>query len=405
MDDQAQKKFGTEIRTPIDEALGSARQEAFDASMQRLGIDPAKMPRAVFSDQVKALDRALNQVARGKLLQAAPDFTLCSPLIDAVGLPAVCDFLAILRDLASGFALRLTGDATGALRFFDSAMARADRLRFIYSEIDVLYMQGKIGGNLARLTIAFSQGEIDKAETFAGNVQEIYGELEQAMGAAGSVAPSALVETLIPVIEAAVTFAELDTNSLDYGSAQRRLKAASDAVGRVSATLPSLPKDVNANYVAATLSVFQAMERLVGTAVSVVGNREPVSGDALRGIDQIYDLLFEAQRNANLAGPPGAMLLQMIRRLRRFADNLTAIVRPQAGIATRFAGPLFGLSLLVLMGAEYVLIKPNAVIWPLMMLGDLVAALIIAFSYGALKFIPLLNLYANVAGKARQAKN
>ncbi len=53
-------------------------------------------------------------------------------------------------------------------------------------------------------------------------------------------------------------------------------------------------------------------------------------------------------------------------------------------------------------GAEYALIGTNAVVWPLMMLGDLIAALIIAFGYGAGQFVSLLGVYADVLGKSKQ---
>jgi hypothetical protein len=394
-------KFETDIIAPVGEALESARRGDAAGAMLRLKLDAAAMPQAAFVTLVQALDRALDQVNRGQLVLAAPDFAACSPLIDAIGLPDVRDFLAILRDLATGYALRLGGDAAGALKLFESTMARADHLRFTYANITQFYMQGKVGANLAQLTIAFSRGAIDEAETYAGNVQETYSEMEQAMGAAGDVAPAAIVEALVPVIEAAVTFAELDSNSLDYGAALRRLKAASDAVMRVTATLPALPKSGAANYVAATLSVFHAMAGLVGAAASVVSKREPVSGEALRGLDQVYDLLFEAQRNANLAGPTGAAILQMVRRLRRFADNLTSIARPKWRLADRIEGLVFGLSLVVLMGLEYGFVRPDPASWIQWMLGDVIAALIIGFGPNALQFMPMLQLWSGVKDKAK----
>jgi hypothetical protein len=394
-------KFETDIIAPVGEALESARRSDAAGAMLRLKLDAAAMPQAAFVTLVQALDRALDQVNRGQLVLAAPDFAACSPLIDAIGLPDVRDFLAILRDLATGYALRLGGDAAGALKLFESTMARADHLRFTYANITQFYMQGKVGANLAQLTIAFSRGAIDEAETYAGNVQETYSEMEQAMGAAGDVAPAAIVEALVPVIEAAVTFAELDSNSLDYGAALRRLKAASDAVMRVTATLPALPKSGAANYVAATLSVFHAMAGLVGAAASVVSKREPVSGEALRGLDQVYDLLFEAQRNANLAGPTGAAILQMVRRLRRFADNLTSIARPKWRLADRIEGLVFGLSLVVLMGLEYGFVRPDPASWIQWMLGDVIAALIIGFGPNALQFMPMLQLWSGVKDKAK----
>jgi len=394
-------KFETDIIAPVAEALESARRGDAAGAMLRLKLDAAAMPQAAFVTLVQALDRALDQVNRGQLVLAAPDFAACSPLIDAIGLPDVRDFLAILRDLATGYSLRLGGDAAGALKLFESTMARADHLRFTYANITLFYMQGKVGANLAQLTIAFSRGAIDEAETYAGNVQETYSEMEQAMGAAGDVAPAAIVEALVPVIEAAVTFAELDSNSLDYGAALRRLKAASDAVMRVTATLPALPKSGAANYVAATLSVFHAMEGLVSAAASVVSKREPVSGEALRGLDQVYDLLFEAQRNANLAGPTGAAILQMVRRLRRFADNLTSIARPKWRLADRIEGLVFGLSLVVLMGLEYGFVRPDPASWIQWMLGDVIAALIIGFGPNALQFMPMLQLWSGVKDKAK----
>lgn len=401
MDSPMPTKFETDIIAPVAEALESARRGDAAGAMLRLKLDAAAMPQAAFVTLVQALDRALDQVNRGQLVLAAPDFAACSPLIDAIGLPDVRDFLAILRDLATGYSLRLGGDAAGALKLFESTMARADHLRFTYANITLFYMQGKVGANLAQLTIAFSRGAIDEAETYAGNVQETYSEMEQAMGAAGDVAPAAIVEALVPVIEAAVTFAELDSNSLDYGAALRRLKAASDAVMRVTATLPALPKSGAANYVAATLSVFHAMEGLVGAAASVVSKREPVSGEALRGLDQVYDLLFEAQRNANLAGPTGAAILQMVRRLRRFADNLTSIARPKWRLADRIEGLVFGLSLVVLMGLEYGFVRPDPASWIQWMLGDVIAALIIGFGPNALQFMPMLQLWSGVKDKAK----
>ncbi len=401
MDSPMPTKFETDIIAPVGEALESARRGDAAGAMLRLKLDAAAMPQAAFVTLVQALDRALDQVNRGQLVLAAPDFAACSPLIDAIGLPDVRDFLAILRDLATGYALRLGGDAAGALKLFESTMARADHLRFTYANITQFYMQGKVGANLAQLTIAFSRGAIDEAETYAGNVQETYSEMEQAMGAAGDVAPAAIVEALVPVIEAAVTFAELDSNSLDYGAALRRLKAASDAVMRVTATLPALPKSGAANYVAATLSVFHAMAGLVGAAASVVSKREPVSGEALRGLDQVYDLLFEAQRNANLAGPTGAAILQMVRRLRRFADNLTSIARPKWRLADRIEGLVFGLSLVVLMGLEYGFVRPDPASWIQWMLGDVIAALIIGFGPNALQFMPMLQLWSGVKDKAK----
>ncbi len=401
MDSPMPTKFETDIIAPVGEALESARRSDAAGAMLRLKLDAAAMPQAAFVTLVQALDRALDQVNRGQLVLAAPDFAACSPLIDAIGLPDVRDFLAILRDLATGYALRLGGDAAGALKLFESTMARADHLRFTYANITQFYMQGKVGANLAQLTIAFSRGAIDEAETYAGNVQETYSEMEQAMGAAGDVAPAAIVEALVPVIEAAVTFAELDSNSLDYGAALRRLKAASDAVMRVTATLPALPKSGAANYVAATLSVFHAMAGLVGAAASVVSKREPVSGEALRGLDQVYDLLFEAQRNANLAGPTGAAILQMVRRLRRFADNLTSIARPKWRLADRIEGLVFGLSLVVLMGLEYGFVRPDPASWIQWMLGDVIAALIIGFGPNALQFMPMLQLWSGVKDKAK----
>jgi len=206
MDSPTPTKFETDILTPVGEALDAARGGDLAAAMLRLKLDAAALPQAVFGVQVQALDRALDQVNRGQLILAAPDFATCSPLIEAVGVADIGDFLAILRDLATGYALRLRGDAAGALKLFETAMARADHLRFSYGNITLFYMQGKVGANLAQLTIAFSRGAIDEAEAYAGNVQETYSEMEQAMGAAGAVAPAAIVEALVPVIEAAVTF-------------------------------------------------------------------------------------------------------------------------------------------------------------------------------------------------------
>jgi hypothetical protein len=394
-------KFDTDINGPISDALDAARRGDMGAAMQRLGIAATSLAPAAFSDQIKALDRALDQTGRGQLVLAAPDFAACSPLIDAVGLPDVCDFLAILRDLATGFSLRLAGDPAGALKCFETAMARADRLRFTFGNITALYLQGKVGANLARLTIAFTRGDIDEAETCAGKVQETYSDMEQAMGAAGSLPPAALVETLVTVIEAAFTFAEIDSNSLDYASALRRLKAASNAVARVTAALPALPNGPGANYVSATLAVFHVMELLVSTAASVISKREAISGDALKGLDQVYDLIFEAQSRANLAGEPGGMVLQMIRRLRRFADNLTAITKPKWRLADRAEGLVFGLSFVVLLAIEYKFVQPEAVSWTQWLLGDLIAALIVGFGPNALQFLPMLQLWSGVKDKAK----
>jgi hypothetical protein len=401
MDSPVPTKFDTAIVAPVNEALDAARNGDLPAAMLRLKIDPAKLPPTAFGQQVQALDRALDYINRGETVLAAPDFAACSPLIEAVGLPDVADFLAILRDLANGYALRIGGDAAGAVRLFENVMARADRLKFTFSNINFFSMQGKVGANLARVSIAFSLGDIDQAEKYAGIVQETYREMEQAAGAAGTAAPATVVEALVPIIEYAVAFAEVDANSLDYGSAQRRLKAASDAVERVSATLPALDKGAIANYVTTTLSVYHAMEKLVAAAASVVGKRDEVSSEALRGLDQVYDLLFDAQRNGNQAGPTAGGMLQMIRRLRRLADNLTAIARPKWRLADRIEGLVFGVSLVVLMAIEYSFVRPDPASWIQWMLGDLIAALIIGFGPNALQFMPMLQLWSGVKDKAK----
>ncbi len=394
-------KFETDINDPVTDALDAARRGDMGASMQRLGIAATSLAPAAFSDQIKALDRALDLTGQGQLVQAASDFTACSPLIDAIGLPDVCDFLAILRDLAAGFSLRLAADPAGALRSFETAIARADRLRFTFATITTLYLQGKVGANLARLTSAFTRGDIDEAEACAGKVQQTYSDMERAMGAAGSVPPTAMVEALVTVIEAAVAFAEIDSNSLDYAAAQRRLKAASDAVTRVTAALPALPNGPGANYVVAQLAMFRVMELLVSTAASVISKREAISGDALKGLDRVYDLIFEAQSHANLAGEPGGMALQMIRRLRRFADNLTAITKPKWRLADRAEGLVFGLSFVVLLAIEYKFVQPEAASWTQWLLGDLIAALIVGFGPNALQFLPMLQLWSGVKDKAK----
>jgi hypothetical protein len=134
MNTSATSSLQSLVTAAILDALATAKQNDFAGAMTRLAVAPAMLAETEFREQLLALHRALNPAFDSGPQAAAGDFQRCCTLIDAIGLPEVSASLAIERDLSFRFASIQAGDPGSALKYYNSAIARAEQLRLACPE-------------------------------------------------------------------------------------------------------------------------------------------------------------------------------------------------------------------------------------------------------------------------------
>ncbi len=395
---------GTEHQgSPLNTALAHLKQRQIDAAYASLGITPTEMAQEEFIQRMMALDQGVALFANGQHTQAIEPLKAALPLVEVAGDAEARVVIPALAHFSEGIAKLIQGNAHRAAELLKMTSEEFQRLCFFMPGMEKTLLSMQAAGEVASARMALNAADLSGAEQAFGRVR---GYHKQMVAQLDSNDPEDLpyyFEISASQVEFAVLMMRVDLEALDFDGLDRHLAASREAHKQLGLMLPNLQ---NSPFLAVGEFLFRLYDIFriyaqIGRQVLL--QRQPFDKQTLGDLSNADQLLFEAREQANLAGERGKSFYYLLRQLDRLKTNMLKAGKLQPRDYGRSSGLVALAALLIQVLVVHLTIQPTGFTAVMFFLGEAIIALIVGFGYEALRFKPLLSLYANVASSVRKS--
>jgi hypothetical protein len=387
--------------------LAEAIQAARDGDLGRARTILSLPTEAASDDEllsaIVSLDRGFARVRDGQSLEALQALTASQSVLAKSGNETARFALEAMVRYQDGMARLLRGDGYGAAQILGEFAEEIEESSFHLPNLEKAALVARMEASVAAARSSMNAGDMAEVLEWVGRIRS---QAEKVLSKTDARDPSdALVraEAYVFDVEFAITLANQDLATLDFDSMRHRLSSASTDVPKLEEILEAFDFPLE-GMVHLELRLYSALVDLEGMGREVILERSTPTKERASRFQKLHTSLWEMEDEVLRWGERGRTLLFTVRNARRFVENL---LRTDAGGRRdfgRWSGIVALGSLVLYLIVISLTLQPTGFSAVLYVFGGVVVALVAGFGFGALKFRPLLRLYADTLKSVRARK-
>jgi tetratricopeptide (TPR) repeat protein len=389
------------MKSPIFKAVDFVKKGDAKNARNILGIKDKNILDSDIVDSLMSFQKGHNYLLSGHHSKAYEPLRRALPIINK-SIDSEAQFItALLADFSEGIAKLFSGDAIGAYNLLNYSAESFEKASFFIPDFNKVALSTKAAAHIALARTYLNMGEIDKAESLSGAIQQIYSELILRLDEEDENDLIFLVEANAVQLEFITMMSTLDLNVIDFDAAEKRLIAGKTIYEKLIPLLPKLKDSPIKLVVEIDLSLYSALQRIVKIGKKVIEEKDFLQEEEIAELKEVDYSLFNARSLSYKAQDRGKGYIFTINQLSRFQERLLVLGRIQKKDFINISGPISLISFIILLFSVHLTIRPSGYEAIPYFLGELIISLIVGFGYGALKFIPLIKLLSNATERKK----
>lgn len=382
------------MESPVLEALKLLKNHDVFGARVKMGILDEKVTNQDYVDAMMSLQRGLDLLFAGQHPQAFEPLRSSLPILNLSSDSEARFFVFLIANFSEGLAKLLAGDANRAYELLNVSAESMERASFFYPGFDKLALSMKAASYIALARTFINVGDIVKAESLFGQVNQIHSQLLGKLDENNKDDIPLLSEIYATKVEKEITFLRLDLDVLDFDAVERRLQSTNTYFVKLKSLTDKLPDSPIRSIIQVDSLLYCVFEVFVRIGRKIIEDRTHIGEKEIIELRAVDRKLFEARQLAYNAGDRGQGYFYTINQLSRLQERLLALGKVSKKDFGQLSGIISFFAFLVLLVAVQLIVNPKGVEALAYFLGELILALIVGFGYGALKFKPLLNLFS-----------
>lgn len=348
-----------------------------------------------------SLEQGLSLFIEGRQPEAIKHFQIAVPFIKKSIDEESKIFISIFASFSEGVSRLLSGDAHGAFPLLNISSDSIKCLSSFMPHLEKMAIGFKAAAYVALGRSKMNAGDITSAESSFGKAYDQYEQLLALLDPKKESDFVGFVEVYASRIEVAIVFAFLDLQALDLDDMEQRLNSVKEDILKLKYFIEKIQAGPIQKVAGGILILHSVLKDLHSLEKDLIVSRSSLSRGRIEKFQRVTQELFKAKGMAEKAGERGSGVLYTIAQLGRIRRNLLNVAKIGVEDFGRFGGIITFVTFILLQFVFHFTIQPSGVMaisYPFL---SLIISLIAGFGYSAIRFIPLLKLYA----RARKTKD
>lgn len=359
-----------------------------------LGITDKSVSDSDIVQSLMSFEKGYNLLLSGHHTKAFEPLRNSLPILKKASDSDAQFIIELLADFSEGIARLFSGDATGAYDLLNFSADSFERVSFFFPDFKKVALSTKAAAHIALARKYLGIGNIEKAESLSGAIQQIYSDLIVTLDENDEKDRMFFAEANGIQLEFANMMATFDLSVINFNAAEKRLKAGKTLCKNLISLLPKLKDSPIKLVLQIDCYIYSALNKIVRIGRKIIEEKAFLQETEIIELQEIDSSMFAARSLAHKAQDRGQGYIFTINQLSRFQKRLLIIGKIQKKDFLNISGPITLLSFIILLFAVHLTIHPSGYEAILYFFGELLLSLIVGFGYGALKFIPLIKLFA-----------
>lgn len=300
----------------------------------------------------------------------------------------------LLADFSEGIARLFSGDAAGAYELLNFSADSFERISFFFPDFKKAALSTKAAAHIALVRRYLSIGNIEKAESLSGAIQQIYSDLIIELDENNEKDQMFLAEANGIQLEFVNMMATFDLSVINFDAAEKRLKAGETLNNNLISLLPKLKDSPIKLVLQIDCYIYSALNKVIRIGKKVIEEKAFLQETEIIELQEIDSSMFAARSLAHKAQDRGEGYIFAINQLSLFQERLLVIGKMQKKDFFNISGLITLFSFIILLFAVHLTVHPSGYEAIPYFIGELILSLVVGFGYGALKFIPLIKLFS-----------
>ena len=391
---------GTKSKSPLMLSLQYLKKKDLKSSLEVLDITESQAQEIDFINCMMALEEGLNLLFSGHHSQSVVHLRNATPLLEIINDGETKFIVHTLANFAEGISLLLQGNAHEAAKLLKIGSKEVQRLNFFIPGMEKLLLSFKAAAEMAVAKTYLNIGDMPSVESTFGKILQIHEEFLSKLDETKHEDFPFFQEIFGTQVELSLIFMRLDLEVLDFDSLAKRIEFTKENFNKLGSFIEKSSKSItNTNPIKKVLEITQLLYEIFEIysriGKSVIMERVPLTKCQIKELLIADNKIFEAHQKANNAGDRGKLYLYTINQLKRLNYSLFVIGKVQKNDFGMKSGLIALCALIVQIVIVHLTIKPTGNAAITFFLGEIIVSIIAGYGYGALKFIPLLNLYSD----------
>jgi len=359
-----------------------------------LGITDKSVSDSDIVQSLMSFEKGYNLLLSGHHTKAFEPLRNSLPILKKSSDSDAQFIIELLADFSEGIARLFSGDATGAYDLLNFSADSFERVSFFFPDFKKVALSTKAAAHIALARRYLGIGNVEKAESLSGAIQQIYSDLIVTLDENDEKDRMFFAEANGIQLEFANMMATFDLSVINFNAAEKRLKAGETLYKNLIALLPKLKDSPIKLVLQIDCYIYSALNKIIRIGKKIIEEKAFLQETEIIELQEIDSSMFASRSLAHKAQDRGQGYIFTINQLSRFQERLLIIGRIQKKDFLNISGPITLLSFIILLFAVHLTIHPSGYETILYFFGELILSLIVGFGYGALKFIPLIKLFA-----------
>ena len=383
----------------LETALALVRKRDINGARIALGISEEFTDNQLIEALI-ALDKGIKLFRNQKHMAALEHFQMALPIVEASDDEEAKFIILILSKFAEGLSALFSGNAHSATELLNVSSEAIERISFFMPEFKIASFSYKAASLIAIARSHLNAGDITSAEKVFGEVRNVHDELLKQLDPGEDEHAPAFAEVYGTRLELTFLFIiMMDLPSFNISMWKKRLEISRSDVESLERFIDRVPKGQIQILLSQYPIIFSVLENLHGSIELATLKRRPFNKDEVKALVNVDTELFNSRQLIQKCGERGRGLLIQIDLLRRLQQNILQIGKAATQDFGRFSGLLSFASFILLIVIMHVTVRPTGYLGTIYYFGALILSLIVGFGYGALRFQPLLKIFADAMQK------
>jgi hypothetical protein len=379
----------------IEQAIELATKGDFNEAKEHLDFPLKAIGDGDYLQFLMELDQGVKQFIRGNHSEANGHFKTILPLLELSEDPELKFVLYSIARFSEGMEKLIKGDAHGAIDHLEISSEAFKKLSYLFP---AFVKDAHAAKAITLITIGrshFHGGDLANTHLYFGKADAEHAELLKLLEQGNKNDSGYFSNIYASNIEKAMLFGFMELQAFEVQALRQRLNSVKQDVKGLLVVAKELDQPPLTNLFQAYVNTINIYEELANIEEEVFFKRQPLSGRSLKKMDSTFSLLIQNTDLIHKSGERGRGLQQINEQLKKIHIGLLEIGKVRVNDFGKFGGLISSLLFLVTVVGIQIFIKPIGFMGLVYTLGAMVISLIGGFGFGALKFIPLLKLYAN----------
>ena len=383
----------------LETALALARKHDIHGARIALSISEEFTDNQLIEALI-GLDKGIELFLNQRHMAALEHFQRALPIVEACDDEEAKFIISILSRFAEGLSALFSGNAHSATELLNVSSEAVERISFFMPEFKIASFSYKAASLIALARSHLNAADIASAEKVFCEVRNVHDELLKRLDPGEDEHALAFAEVYGTRLELAFLFIiMMDLPSLDLSMWKKRLEISRSDMESLKKFIDKIPKGQIQILLSQYPIIFSVLEKLHSSLEMATLKRRPFNKDEVKALVNVDTELFNSRQLIQKCGERGRGLLIEIDQLRRLQQNILQIGKAATQDFGRFSGLMSFASFILLIVIMHFTVKPTGYLGALYYFGALILSLVVGFGYGALRFQPLLKIFADAMQK------